>query len=178
MMDAPGHEEPFSMKPNGNYDAAYNRRVMLRNRLLKKYAVSHPAAKNIRGAARKLLLDQLEADYLRPRVWNWTFDYRSAGNVSWVSDRPAFKLYIAAVKLRIVQLRAERQHDTARMLTRHIQSLIDVAPRAASCYYPREWREISRALRPHGSNPRPGRSMELYNIYQRIIRTHKEGETL
>lgn len=165
------------MQPKGVYDAAYNRRVMLRNRLLKKYAFTHPAALRIRGAARKALLDKLEADYLRPRVWNWTFDYRSAGDVSWVSDRPAFKLYIAAVKLRAQQLRAARHHDTARMLTRHIQSLVDLAPRHASCYYPHEWREISRALRPQGSTPQSPRARELYAIYTRIIRTHRESAT-
>lgn len=162
------------MKPNGNYDAAYQRRVQLRNRLLKKYVALHPTAKNIRGAARKLLLDQLEAEHSKPRVWNWTFDYRSAGDVSWVSQRYQLRLYIAAVKLRAIQLRAQRHHDTARMLTRHALSLHDVAPRHASCYYPREWREISRALRPQGSTPQSPRARELYTIYQRIVRTHKE----
>lgn len=165
------------MKPKGNYDAAYHRRVQLRNRLLKKYAQLHRGALRIGGAERKALLDRLEADYHRPRVWNWTFDYRSAGDVSWVASRHTFKLYIAAVKLRVQQLTASRQHDTARMLTRHIQSLHDVAPRAASCYYPREWREISRALRPQGSKPQSPRARELYSIYTRIIRTHKEQTT-
>lgn len=159
------------MKPQKIYDAAYHNRVALRNRLFKKHVALHPRARFARGAERKLLLDRLEREYLTPRVWNWNFDHRTPGNTGFASDRPAFKLYTAAVKLRVIQLRQLRQHSTARMLTGHLASLVDVAPRAASCYWPMEWREISRALRPYGSNPKAGYSMQLYNIYQYIIRT-------
>jgi hypothetical protein len=163
------------MKPNGNYDAAYHRRVQLRNRLLKAYVATHPFAAGVKGAARKALLDQLEADHNRPRVWSWCFDHRAPGNNSrWVSDRPAFKLYIRAVKLRAQVLRAARQHNTARILEAHINTLHDIAPRAAWCYWPGEWREISKALRPQGSNPVHPAARKLFAIYQHITRTKTE----
>lgn len=166
------------MKPRGNYDAAYQRRVQLRIRLFKAYALTRPAACRLKGAARKSLLDQLEQENAKPRVWNWTFDHRGARHSqNYISDRPALKLYIAAVKLRAMQLRRLRDFGTARILDAHLQSLIDVAPRAAYCYYPREWREISRALRPFGSHPEAGtRAAELYAIYQHILKTHTVEE--
>lgn len=159
------------MKPQGTYDATYSRRVQLRNRLLKKYAETHPNVARIRGAARKQLLDKLEAEHIRPRVWRWTFDHQLG-----TQDRQAFALYKAAVKLRAQQLRRSRHHDIARMLERHITALVDVVPREASCYYPREWAEISRALRPQGSNPKTPRARELYAIYQRIRSQHQVEE--
>jgi len=162
------------MKPKGHYDAAYHRRVQLRIRLFKKHCDLVPAARGVRGAARKALLDQLEREYKTPRVWRWRFDHPSPGGLGWVSDRPAFELYKRAVNMRARQLRAQRHHDTARILDAHLKSLQDLAPREAWCYYPAEWQEISRALRPQGSSPRHPAARRLLVIYQHIIRTKVE----
>jgi hypothetical protein len=118
-------------------------------------------------------MDQLEREYLKPRVWRWCFDHAQG-----TQDREAFVLYTRAVRLRAKVLRAARQHNTARMLEAHISSLADVAPREAWCYWPAEWREISRALRPEGSDPKHPAARKLYAIYQRIraTRTVEEGK--
>lgn len=154
---------------------AYSNRTHLRNRLLRKAAAENPGKRllSLRGPARKSFMDQLEREYTKPKIWRWCFDHQMG-----TQDRPAFKLYKAAVKLRANQLRALRQYDTARILDAHVSSLVDVAPREAWCYYPNEWQEISRALRPFNDKPPPGGSAaKLYAIYQRIRSQHTVEET-
>lgn len=156
------------MKKTSDEARAYSRRVQLRARLIAK---APPHIRQLRGAARKAAMDKLEKHYLRPRIWRWKFDHQLG-----TQDRESFRLYKAALKLRAQRLRQLRQHDTARMLDRHVSSLVDIAPREAWCYYPAEWQEISRALRPFGSSPPSGKAMALYSIYQRIRAQHTTEE--
>lgn len=155
---------------------------------------THPKLRAITNRARRReAVDALLAERDRPRVWRFhlddmRFDRVSNTRVIYRKNPARFKLYVAGLTLaaRVLRERAGRAQtitggfakprqqdvDNARTLELHLAGLVDASPREVSIHYPSEWRVISSALRPEGSNPRSKGAQRLLALYQHIVRTH------
>lgn len=148
---------------------AYHRRASIRSRLKKKY-----------GAVTKQEVDDLERRYDLPKKYLVRFNNGRADNRQ---CRTRFLLYQACIKATATMWRRAGTHqsrENAGILEDYLDTLEDAAPRQTE-FYEHEWKLITRALRPQGSNPTPGTpSARAYACYLWISR-HKtiiEGEEL
>jgi hypothetical protein len=159
-----------------------------RNRASRRQQVlrSHPELRGLVRNARRHALDAILDARDAPCVWKYYMD-AVAGDPPRTtrSNRARFDLYRAGLTVAARMLRLQARHGVdptqaqedatnARTLELHLQSLVDVSPHEVSCHYPSEWRVISSALRPEGSDPKGKGARRLYALYQHIVRTHRE----
>ena len=131
-----------------------------------KFKKDHPELMDMPKFIREVELGRLIDKHLQPKYWRVRFGAGGQRRQSWL-------LYQAAIKHSAKRMRHDKQRDDAIILERHLATLVDEAPRNVY-FYDSDWKLISKALRPHGSAPKKGRSQQLYSVYQWIIRNRVE----
>lgn len=115
--------------------------------------------------------NQVIDEFIRHRFddWKlWTYQFGTR--------REKFLLLRAALRVYARKMRAAGDHKAMRWAEQYAAQMVDVAPRRI-VFTTREWRHISRALRPRGSTPAPGgREQQCYSIYQHMLRQKEEVE--
>lgn len=139
------------------------RNYSLRHSLTKRHRVVGGELEGLTGSALTQALDKLEKE-LRDTPAKWSV--RFGANKQ---RRSAFLLYRACIKLEIDRLRDLRDYDSARVLDAYHKTLVDMAPRDTE-FFNHEWKLISQALRPQGSNPISRGAKRAYSVYQWLLK--------